>query len=322
MTTFADILFGDVARLIKERPHEMALFGRGTTDPAIIARDDYSQQHGEYPEQTAERAALLRRELDEAATIADLQGEPPALSNSRLSPKRTRYAAYAAWLMSERQKLATLEKNRKRLEGFVAAPAETEAAIRRNVQDAADGLLGGAKDGGGANEFKNLHDRLTTERYAEKAAQVALPNLDREIEVAKFRVETLTAREYEFLNPVIIEIADDMGLGHIYMKRLAAFREVAELVFGLSEIVGGYDSGFVGMMACVQAQRPPFQLVKETTGCVTLPRPGLPSLSKVQSDDFELKTGHDRLNLWAQLRQALVMNPHCRAENVVVLPKR
>jgi len=62
--------------------------------------------------------------------------------------------------------------------------------------------------------------------------------------VLRLRLAKLNEREIEFLDPVLVEAADQIGLGALYLRKIAELRAVTDLLFGLSDVVGRYGSGF------------------------------------------------------------------------------
>jgi hypothetical protein len=303
------IFRGDMARMLTQRPEETKLIGRPATDPRVLERANYFFEHGITREQEAERDSQWRRDAAKSAAISDLQGEPPHCNTRALSPQRARFARYTEWRLNERKKLAALEGKRTEFEAMMAAPAATEAAIRSVIRRAADRLLG--RGVGEKSDRRSLDERLIEERHAAEAAREALPELDQQIELARLRVLTLDSREDEFLKPAIMEAADTMGLGKLYLKRLAEFREVAELVFGLSKVAGGYESGFTSLQCHGVANGNQYPIALEF--------PRMPSASQEPRD--YLITTDGRPDVWHQLRQALSLDPYCRADRVVALPR-
>lgn len=296
-------IFGrDLARLAKSGDAGK-LEGRPVTDPVVISEYDHFQKHGITRAHVDERARLRRREekIDEA--LRDLRGEPPeGICNDKgLGPKRSRYARYSRWQRGEMGHLSALEARKREIEALVAAPASTQTKIRAAILTTAAALMG--RDGGEAKiDRKALDDRLSSERHMAEAAQEALVELNTDIEVSKLRVAHLNGREAEFINPAIIEAADDMGLGKLYLKKIADAREIAALVYGLQEVAGGYLSGF------------------ENTMPIAFPRAGFPSLSKATRADYAIEE-KGRADVWRGLAQSLVLDPRHDASKFIPLPK-
>lgn len=296
-------IFGhDLVRLAKSGDAGK-LEGRPNTDPTVILEYDYFQKHGATRAQVDERIRLRRHQDRIDAALSDLRGEPPeGICNDRgVGPKRARYARYAAWRQGEVSHLSSLGARKREMEGLVEAPAATEAQIRGAVKRKAAALMGRDVVGEDVNR-KELDERLSSERHTAEAAQEALVELNTEIEVYELRVAHLHEREKEFLHPALVEAGDAIGLGALYLKKIAELREVAALVYGLQEVAGGFQSGF------------------ENTMPIAFPRAGFPSLSKATRADYAIDE-KGRADVWRSLAQSLLLDPRHDASKFIPLPK-
>jgi hypothetical protein len=253
----------------------------------------------------AERAAAVHaRDAREASLIADLQGDPPDAGNTfALSPRRAALANFLKWRQGIADELAALETRKAQLEALISAPAETEAKVRSAVKRTADFLLGrnGADNADEAGR-KALDDELSARRHRAESAQAALPQLLGPIETASLRLKTISERQDEFLKPALAELADEVGLGRQYMRKIAELQEIAKLVYGLADVAGGYDSGF------------------EMPTSIKLPRSGIPSTKHQPLGAFTIPAAGDA-EIWRKAAQALLADPHVKAAKLVSLPK-
>jgi chromosome segregation ATPase len=222
---------GILARDIKRMADApQPLIGRPVTDPQVLSDFEFQAKHGMSREQYAERARQWQRQEFEDKATADLNGDPPDnmlgtdFRFPGMTPLRLRYTKYAEWLARESDKLNALERRRADLQSMIEAPAQTEGAIRQALRRTADVLLGKSVDDSDTEQRLKLETRRMEQLHKAEAAKLAMPELEREIEIAKLRVHKLREREPEFLNPVIQEAARDVEL------RLAECRaEVAAL---------------------------------------------------------------------------------------------
>ncbi len=100
----------------------------------------------------------------------------------------------------------------------------------------------------------------------------------------------------------MVEAADAMGLGKLYLAKIAELRAVTDLIFGLAHVAGGYGSGF------------------ENPISIKLPKVGLPSLARTNSNDYVIaENGRD--DVWRGLAQSLLLDPFHAAEKAIPLPK-
>jgi hypothetical protein len=296
-------IFGrDLARLRTVGNPDARLDGRPNTDPAVLSEWAYFEKHGMTRAQASEQAKARRRDdfIDEA--VRGLTGEPPQdICNVRgLGPKRALFARFTAWRCRETIRQSELLTRKTELEAMIAAPAATEAAIRAAVKNTAAALMG-RDSGEPKSSRKTLDDRLSSERHTAEAAAEALSEVEAEIEIANLRVARLDEREGEFLNPAMVEVADDIGLGDLYLKKIAELREVSKLIFGLAEVAGGYGSGFEGSIA------------------VKMPRAGFHSIAKRPASDFAIEGA--RVDVWRGLAQSLLLDPRHDASKFIPLPR-
>lgn len=293
------ILSRDLRRMAKEGSNRQ--FERVTTDPAVLAEIEFFEKHGMWREQATEFQKMRRREDYEERAIDGLRGDPPEniCNTDGCSPKRARFARYLEWLHQETKELEALQARGAELEAMIEAPAATEEKIKELVRRTASALMG--RTAFASNESPSALDvQLAAERHQAEAARVALAELHGLIERAQLRVDHLRGREAEFLKPALIEIADELGLGKLYLQKIIELRVVMHLLFGLTSVAGGWDSGFERFT-------------------VRLPKTGLPSLAKTGSAEYAIgASGGDE---WERLALSLRFNPRQNARHSISLPK-
>jgi len=301
-----------------EHPHTTRLFGRPTTDPKKQEEADYLLEHGMTREQTAERDRMIARERFEDGVLTDLKGEPPEdICNTRgLSQKRARYALFFELRLRLAKELSNLETKKADFQALIEAPEATEGEIRREVIRSAAHLLGRNADNSGSAKRKALEDRLAAERHSAEAAQEATPELDHAIEKARLRLAHINSREDEFLIPAVIEVANESGLGELYLKKVDELRAVLDLINGLANVARRQDywSGFSGLEGAAGQGTAFAQL---TT--VKLPCPAMEAVKKAEAKLVLSHSGNT--DVWKQLMQSLLLDPRHNAKNFIALPK-
>jgi hypothetical protein len=193
--------------------------------------------HGCTREQHAERLRQrdrdIAREKFEREAVGDLEHWQPAGGSAR-----AKYAAYHERLAAERAGLDAHEHKRNVLVGIKEAPKQTQSAIAALIKRGADYLMGRCQEAeDDVAERRALDDRLAQQQYRAESAEEALVEVDREIQIAKVRCKRLAARESDFLNPAVIEIAH-AHIGSEYRKRAESFRAIVNLAAGVSEFSG------------------------------------------------------------------------------------
>jgi len=318
MTIQSQIFHRDVFKQATERPHSTRLFGRPTTDPKQQEAADFFLEHGMTREQMAERDRMIGRERFEDGVLADLKGEPPEnICNTRgLSPKRARYARFFELRLRLAKELSDLETKKADFLALIEAPKATEVEIRREVVRSAAHLLGRDADNSGSAKRKALEERLAAERHSAEAAQEATPELDRAIEKAQLRLAHINSREDEFLIPAVIAVANESGLGELYLKKVDELRVVLDLVNGLANVARRQDcwSGFSGFEG---AAGPGNAFAQLTT--VKLPCPAMEAVKKAEAKLVLSHSGNT--DVWKHLMQSLLLDPRHNAKNFIALPK-
>lgn len=237
--------------------------------------------------------------------IADLQGDPPKnLCNAgSLPPRRAKLARAVAQRRKLADELAALETKRTELEAMIAAPAETAASIRDAVKRTADWLLGRGGDNSDASKRKALEDEEAAQRHRAEAAAAALPELAKPIAVARLRLKHVADREPAYLSEALSEVADEIGLGRAYARKIAELRELASLIHGLCEVAAGFGSGF------------------DKPVSVRLARPGgIPSLRHTTANEFTIAAQGDA-EIWRKAAAALLNDPLVKASKLVSFNK-
>jgi hypothetical protein len=214
------------------------LNGRATTDQDVLAEMAFRDSHrgmsrAEYAERQRQWA---RNDFEESAT-SDLDSEPPGVSIMSSTPQRARWDRYLKWRAAEAVKLSELEQKRAELLGLKSAPAATESRIQALVRKTADYLLGKSDDGGDELDRKGLDERLAIERHRAQAVDLLLPDIDRQIEIAKLRVKRLQQREAEFLRLALVERAEQFVPD--YLKAIERLRKAVAPLAAMNVFFGG-----------------------------------------------------------------------------------
>jgi hypothetical protein len=217
MSTAGNILMGDLARMAHEATPQLAV--RVTHDQRIIDDHEFLQTHKMTRQQFAERQRLWDRTAFEERAIADLNGDPPSgVSTVGLSPARAQYVRFHGWLVAERDKLATLEAKRTELQGMVDGAVDTEGEIKKLIRRSADFLLGRSAEDSDASQRLALETKRAEQIHRSEVARVALPDLQRDIEIAEVRCKRLQERESEFLVPAIFEVVEKSSIVERWQK--------------------------------------------------------------------------------------------------------
>jgi len=309
-------IFGrDIGRLITERSGETYLIGRPTTDPKKVDEANFFFEHGMTREQAADLSRKIAREELDGHAISDLQGDPPEGCNVRgLGPKRALFARYFEWRFGLAKELSDLETKRVEFEALIEAPKATEAEIRQEVIRSAAYLMGRKANDGGCTKRQSLESRLAGERHTAEAAQRAMYELDVAIKRAQLRLAHVNGREDEFITPAIVEIANEIGLGELYLKKVDELRAVLDLINNLHSVAGGYASGFSSFEAKGNYERQFEEAIS-----VRLPCPNIEAVKR--SKDKLVLNYVDQSGAFKRLRLSLLMNPRLNARNFVALPK-
>lgn len=236
-------------------------------------------------------AAIHARDDRDDAWVADLNGDPPhSISDTLLlSPRRALLARYIRWRQTIAAELATLQAKRDEFQEIMAAPEETEVAIRSAVKRTADWLLGRSTDNSDEGTRKALDDQLAAQRHRAEAARAALVELEPQIERAQLRVQTLNDRQNEFLKPVLREIADELGLGTAYIAKIAELKRIASLIYGLAEASYEFGEGI------------------ETGRKVQFPRPAT-SEAALPGESFIIPSAGN-VEIWRKVADQLLLDP-------------
>ncbi len=306
----------ELINLALDRPQETKLFERTITDPKALDAANFFLDHGITREQYVEKLQRRKRlNFEDGVTSHVRLDEPPKniCDTKGLSPKRARYARFFEWRLRHAKELSTLESKKAHFKSLIDAPATTEAVIKTEIKRTANYLMGReTANGGDTAKRRALDERLASERHAADAAREALPELEGEIDVVRLKLTALNERESEFLYPAIVEVAQEIGLADLYIKKIAELREVLELVVGLSRVAGGWTSGFDTLKASVQGE-----VGMAIAKTVKLPEMPVWANDKEQPD-FKIEA-HGNSEVWEQLRQSLLLNPRHRPG--IPLPK-
>jgi hypothetical protein len=275
------------------------LAGRANTNQDVIDEFNFRERHGMSRAEMAERERKRRRDAAEDQILEGYRGPVPGdvVADTRgLGPCRSALARYLAWRSRTAVELTDLESTRARLNDVAAAPDKTAVTISELVRRTARNLLANFTGDDDANRRIELDKQLAAERHRSQAAAEALPEVESQIAAKRMQHELLCSREAEFLHPALIEAADEIGLGKVYMRRVAELREVVALIFGLSRVAGeGYGSGFSQPFA------------------IDLPHAGLRSLADLGDSEFKIHANCGNIDTWRKLAAAMIADPRCEA---------
>lgn len=289
MSLVNSIFGNDLARLAQEGGSETQLIGLPSRDPNVLEEANYFFKHGVTRAQASEQAAAWRRQDFEDGAVRDLLGEPPKdICNTRgLGPKRARYARYHHWRLNVQKELSDVQTKKAELESIIATPGETEVKRKASVRKTAAFLMG-REQASDEDAGKTLTERLMVEQHRAEAAREALPEIEAALDVAQLRLAAINEREGEFLNPALVEIAEEAGLGKLYMQKIKELRAVTDVLFGLTATVGwGYGI--------------------HSAESVIMPKVGLPSMPSNERE-YTLN-GRGSAELWHGIRQSLLLDP-------------
>jgi hypothetical protein len=274
------------------------------------SEDAFRLLHGMTRKEWAEKVRpYVSSERLEDSPATDVSGEFPKNSIKRrgLPPQRARLVQFHAWRIQEERNLADLQTLKMKMQGIVAKPEATEAEIRDEVKKSAARLMD-REPGAGIDTAnrKQLGDRLASERYAGEAAREALSQIENNIAVAELRLSRLNLRESEFMRPALIECAEELGLGKLYLKKIAELKQVSELLFGLDSDGIEYKSRDEHHFKRAEAVKFPLAFLTSAGGVE-------PDLTTIRS--------HGRPDLWKQLGRAILLSPDMDVGKFIALPK-
>jgi hypothetical protein len=211
-------------------------------DSARLSRDNgeaydefaFRRQHGLTRQQHAERNAAWARQAREEEILAPMEGEPPAsVPHSRSLPKaRAAHFRMAAWLQTERDALAELERAKSRLDEMIAAPTKASETVSAKIKSMAGSLLASlGMDRGDSVDaaVEAERERIELEQTA-AAAKAAQPEILARIEVARMRVMRLEERLVEFHSAAVREAIERSGIEGIIAaaeERVERLKEAA-----------------------------------------------------------------------------------------------
>jgi len=203
MGLVSNILLTDIAH--NAAPREA---GRVTHDQRVIDDFEYMQRHGETREAAAERGRMLKRIAFEERTVADLDSDLEAIAGTSDSA-RHKLAVFGNIRDREKSALANLQTRREQFTEYVNAPAKTQSKISEAIARTKAWLLGGTTEEPVIDRAA-LDAELALASHKAQAAEAAIAELDKQIEVAGIRVNRLADAERGFLNDAVAEVASGM----------------------------------------------------------------------------------------------------------------
>jgi hypothetical protein len=282
----------DLVRMSEHPEH----IGRPITNPEQLAALDFFYREGMTKEQAAERAALWAAEDAEADLLAPVSGEPPTFGGATvgLSGVRAMWARYLAWDASYERTIDELNDGKRRLEKMIESPQITEASLTQRLMMGAQSLIAsivGEKPevDDGAAAYAQEKARQAAEEHAAKTARLALPEIQRRIDIAKKQLDHLRSRRDEFLVLLLRECAEP--LANDCAKKLVALRESASKLFAFESLAGGFGSGW------------------ERLERVTVPRPGSDVCKLMPAEKFVLAVNADDRQAVRDLVKRLLADP-------------
>jgi hypothetical protein len=288
----------DIARMIQEAPPSRSVMNQSGYDQAAA---DYAffEKNGMTRAQMAERDRQWAAEDANAELLAPVSGEPAfAAAAIGLSGARAMLARHLAWEESFERAIEDLQRGRRRLLDTIESPKVIQASLMQRLvagaQSAVAGIIGegpAAVDDGAA-AYAQEKARQAAEEFAAETARMALPEIERRIDIATKRLNHLISRRNEWLVPVIRECAEAYAAD--YIKKLAAFRESASRLFAFQPLTGGFDSGW------------------ERLDRVTMPRPGSDVCKLVKKDRFVVEVSPDDSAAVRDFAKRLLVDPKSR----------
>ena len=232
------IMMNDLARMARDGGNQP--IGRPVTDMTFLEEAEFVLRHGHSRAEHEKMLAAHRRQDFEDAAVRDLRGDPPSdlVKTFGLGPKRARWVLYFEWRQQVAADLSRAQTRKAELDEIITAPAATKARQKASIQRTAEWLRGRSFESD-EKLGAQLAEQLLIEEHRAEAAQQVMPEIERELDRAQVRLEFINGRESEFLHPALIEAAEKMGLGKLYVQKIAELRAVAELMFGLANVVGG-----------------------------------------------------------------------------------
>jgi hypothetical protein len=231
-TMSSGILMNDLARMA--RNGEGQLIGRPITDANVLEEVAFRDKHGMSRADMAARDALWKRSDAEDAILEDYRGAIPGdvIGEFRgLKGARLEFARFGAWRDRTAAQLTELEATKANLTDIIAQPGQTQNSIVAAVKRTARLLLGaGTEDD--ADARLELDRKLAAEQHRAEAAAQVLPEVEAQIAAKKKQYHTLIDRTVEFLNPAMIEIFEESGIGKIYAGKKAEMQALDNLVSG------------------------------------------------------------------------------------------
>ncbi len=226
------LMLRDLGRMASEPVQQLA--ARVSHDPNLISEAEFQIQHGMSKAAYAERQRIWARDAYEQEVTADLDGSPPLIDvPDGLTPKRQAWFRFSRWLSDEESTLAALEAKRAELQSIIAEPVSTEGALRQMVRRTADTLLGKGREESDATAWAALESQRVAQQHRAAAAQLAIEDLEQDLEISRLRVDHLRNRLREFLSPCIFEAAE--GIQRILAHKRAQVAALEKALNPLSE---------------------------------------------------------------------------------------
>jgi hypothetical protein len=205
MSIHGGILLNDLSRMAKEAAPQLG--ARVAYDPKVISDHEFHVKHGMSREAYAERGARWQRRDFEERVTADLDRDLDAISKTSDSA-RHKLTTFSLILGNEKSKLSALESRKAQFQEFVNAPTATRSKISDAISRTKAWLLGGGDEP--TIDRAALDAELALASHKAQAAEAAIAELDKKIEVAGIRVNRLADAERGFLNDAVAEVASDL----------------------------------------------------------------------------------------------------------------
>src|SRR5258708_33101767 len=202
MSIHGGILLNDLSRMAREAAPQLG--ARVAYDPKVISDHEFLAKHGMSREQYAERDAGWRRQAFEEQVTADLDRDLEAIAGTS-DTARHKLAKFGNILDREKDKLSALESRKATFQGFVDAPTATRSKISDAISRTKAWLLGGGDEP--TIDRQALDAELAQASHKAAAAEAAIADIDRQIEIAAIRVARLAEAERQFLNDAVAEVA-------------------------------------------------------------------------------------------------------------------
>jgi hypothetical protein len=235
-------MLSDLARMYPNGPAQFGgrVVDKDDSSSPLVTEQAFFDEHKMSRADYAERERIWAQNAWEDDVCEDLGGQPPAIDTPPgLTPTRAAYWRFRQWMAAEYDKLEAAKKKKADLQALIDAPAAAESGLAALVRRTADRLLNGLPaDESDAAKRLELETQNVAARHKAEAAALVLSDVENELEIALLRCRRLREREYEFLNPAMLECGE--GAAQLLAKKRAEVAALERLVKPLIANYAGY----------------------------------------------------------------------------------